>query len=143
MYNICKHGCGKIKTKNMNFCIQTLFDQQKHPMYQLIFPINFHHTLLHWTFLKNCKTKSLSYTSIVLFLQNLNEFIATLITLSRTDVSVPPAVRYSIPLRVDTMTDIREVTACRRLLFLMLRISMRKEKLSFWVILKISLRISY
>lgn len=63
-------------------------------------------------------------------------------TLSMTATSLPPLVMYSMPLRVETMTLIRDVTAWRKDLFLMLRISMMKSKLSFWVILKISLRIS-
>jgi len=61
---------------------------------------------------------------------------------SSTLTSVPPFVRYSIPRNVDTITLIKDVTACLSDLFLMLRISMRKSKLSVWLILKISLRMS-
>ena len=84
----------------------------------------------------------MSNTSIVLFFKNLRQKKNTLMTLSRTEVSVPAAVKYSIPLRVETMTEIREVTACLKLLFLKFRMSIKKVKLSFWLILKISLRIS-
>lgn len=63
-------------------------------------------------------------------------------TLSITATSLPPLVIYSIPRRVDTMTLMREVTAWRSDLFLMLSISMMKSKLSFCVILKMSRLIS-
>jgi hypothetical protein len=39
-------------------------------------------------------------------------------TLLNTVVSVPPAVMYSIPRRVDTITEISEVMACLSDLFL-------------------------
>ena len=52
-------------------------------------------------------------------------------------------VMYSIPLIVDTTTLIKEVIACRKDLFLMLRIWSKNLKFSSWLILKISLLISY
>jgi len=126
----------------MNLSVETFLDQQKHPLNKLIFPVSLHHTFLDAAFLQDGQAKSLSDASIVLFFQNLDRSIITFIILSRTAVSLPPVVRYSIPLRVDTMTEMREVTACLKLLFLLLSIVIKKLKLSFWVILNISLRIS-
>lgn len=57
--------------------------------------------------------------------------------------SLPPYVMYSIPLRVDTITLIKEVIACFKDLFFMFKIYRRNSKFSVWTILKISLLISY
>ena len=140
--HICQHSSCEVKAEYMNFGVETFLHQHEDPVYKFILPVDLHYTFLDWTFLKNSKAKTLSYTSIVLFFENLLRNTNTLMTLSRTDVSVPAAVKYSIPLRVETMTEIREVTACLKLLFLMFRMSIKKVKLSFWLILKISLRIS-
>lgn len=67
-------------------------------------------------------------------------FITRLMT-----TSLPLQVMYSIPLIVDTITEISEVIACLSELFFMARSPSMNLKLSFyyWVILKISRRISY
>ena len=142
VHHICQHSSCKVKAEDMNFGVETLLDQHEDPVYEFILPVDLHYTFFDWTFLENCKAKTLSNTSIVLFFKNLHSKKNTLMTLSRTEVSVPAAVKYSIPLRVETMTEISEVTACLKLLFLMFRMSIKKVKLSFWLILKISLRIS-
>lgn len=56
----------------MNFGIKAFLDKSQNPIYYIIFKIDFNNTIFYTTFLQNRKAESLSNTSIILFLQNLN-----------------------------------------------------------------------
>lgn len=58
-------------------------------------------------------------------------------------MSFPLKVKYSIPFVVDAITEIKEVIACFNDFDLIPRIPVKNLNDSSWVILNMSLRISY
>lgn len=143
MDHVGEHGSGEIEAKHVYFGIETFLDKGEYPCNDIIVPIDLNDAIFDTTLLEYGETEPLSYISMILFLQNLHINNSTFIILSTIVTSLPPLVMYSIPLRVDTITLIRDVTACLNDLFFMFRISIMNSKLSVCVILKMSLLMSY
>ena len=75
MNNIGKHSGGKIQTKHMHFDFEGNIDKFQNPVYQIIIQICADDTFLNRAFLEYGKAESLSYIAIVLFIEDLDDFL--------------------------------------------------------------------
>ena len=75
MNNVGKHGSGEIQAKHMNFHFKRNIDQLQYPVYQIIIQICADDTFLNRAFLEYGKAESLSYIAIVLFIEDLDDFL--------------------------------------------------------------------